>query len=504
LIAARGRALLLALLVGLLTACTVAPLRATSEVGPDQGVVVIRVVVNAAPTGLETGYGALHVSGDTGLYELHRSTVGVVRTAVFTGALPPGRYRLSHFENVGQTVIQRLFVPAALGPFTIKAGQLADLGTLVYQPVGGYVPFGSGKVLLAHTRVEAETRELVQAEFPRVSEAVLAQPMLGWDANPGDADNARVFAHIRGRVVPINDPRLAASGAIYAGSALGQVLVRPAGQPRWQQLDTGTTREILSVAESGGSLVAAGEEGFLVRSTDGGRAWQRLPAPNRGALVHVAAAPDGGLIVVSLLGGEFNVWQSKADGWQSLNRFPFERSYNATLTPAHATSTAARLYVAMPNGTIHTLDLASGRWERTEAPFSLINLQPMADGVLYAWGVRFTNSSWRSEDGGRSWQDLDMARRAGAPIFTNRNTGYVVCIKEIYGGARSVQTTRDGGQTWTETGVLPDSLARVVILNRPMFVHPAGPTLFAFGINGAVFASSDGGATWSEERGGVF
>src|SRR5947208_837408 len=173
--------------------------------------------------------------------------------------------------------------------------------------------------------------------------------MLGWYANPGDADNARVFAHIRGRVVPINDPRLAASGAIYAGSALGQVLVRPAGQPRWQQLDTGTTREILSVAESGGSLVAAGEEGFLVRST------------------------DGGLIVVSLLGGEFNVWQSKADGWQSLNRFPFERSYNATLTPAHATSTAARLYVAMPNGTIHTLDLASGRWERTEAPFSLIN-----------------------------------------------------------------------------------------------------------------------------------
>ena len=153
------------------------------------------------------------------------------RTAVFTGALPPGRYRLSHFENVGQTVIQRLFVPAALGPFTIKAGQLADLGTLVYQPVGGYVPFGSGKVLLAHTRVEAETRELVQAEFPRVSEAVLAQPMLGWDANPGDADNARVFAHIRGRVVAINDPRLAASGSIYAGSALGQVLVRPAGQP---------------------------------------------------------------------------------------------------------------------------------------------------------------------------------------------------------------------------------------------------------------------------------
>ena len=48
-IAARGRALLLALLVGLLTACTVAPLRATSEVGPDQGVVVIRVVVRTRP-----------------------------------------------------------------------------------------------------------------------------------------------------------------------------------------------------------------------------------------------------------------------------------------------------------------------------------------------------------------------------------------------------------------------------------------------------------------------
>jgi photosystem II stability/assembly factor-like uncharacterized protein len=157
----------------------------------------------------------------------------------------------------------------------------------------------------------------------------------------------------------------------------------------------------------------------------------------------------------------------------------------------------------MPNGALHALDLGSGEWHRHQAPFSLLALAPAGDS-LYAYGITFTHSIWTSEDGGRIWRDLDTSRRAGAPAFGDPRTGYVLYIKEIYGSKISVQITRDGGRTWTETGMLPEALERRVLVTRPMLVHPSGPTLFVFGTNGAVYATRDLGATWTEERRGAF
>jgi len=79
--------------VALLAGCSVAPLTPTTEVGPERGVVVLRLATNIAPAGFFANYDKMHLVSDTGIFELSRSTVGVVRTGVFTGALAPGRYR---------------------------------------------------------------------------------------------------------------------------------------------------------------------------------------------------------------------------------------------------------------------------------------------------------------------------------------------------------------------------------------------------------------------------
>jgi hypothetical protein len=79
--------------VALLAGCAVAPLTPTTEVGPERGVVVLRLATNIAPAGFFATYDKMHLVSDTGIFELSRSTVGVVRTGVFTGALAPGRYR---------------------------------------------------------------------------------------------------------------------------------------------------------------------------------------------------------------------------------------------------------------------------------------------------------------------------------------------------------------------------------------------------------------------------
>ena len=492
----RGMVRLVAVVL-LLAGCAVEPLTPTTEVGADSGVVVLRLATNAAPAGFFASYESVQVVSDAGTYTLSRRAPGVVRTGVFTGALAPGRYRVSRFETVGQNFVRSVSVPSAFGSFTVTPGQLTDLGTLIYQPAGG------NKVLFARTSSETETRELVAAAFPKVAQAVLARPVQGWDSSANAADLAKVFAGMRARVAPVNAPLVAPSGAVYAGSALGQVLARRAGEMAWTLLDTGTTREILTVIEDEAAIVAGGEEGFLARSADGGRSWQRMAAPDGGAVLHLVRRPNAGLVLVSLFDRTMTVWERTGERWQVRNQFPFERSFNVGALAPHVVSGPRQLYVGMPNGTIHALDFASGEWQRHEAPFSLITLATAGD-VLYGYGAKMTNSIWISEDGAKTWRDLDTSRRAGAPAFSDAHTGYVLYIKEIYGGKISVQMTKDAGRTWTEGGVLPDAAAGRVIVMKPMVVHPSGPTLLAFGSNGAVFSTRDLGATWMEERRGAF
>jgi hypothetical protein len=229
-----------------------------------------------------------------------------------------------------------------------------------------------------------------------------------------------------------------------------------------------------------------------------------MRAPDGGAVLHLVRRTNAGLLVTSLFERSVTVWEQTGETWQARHQFPFERSFNVIGDlPPYVVSTPTRLYVGMPNGAVHGFDFASGQWQRHEASFSLIALATAGE-ALYAYGGRLTHSIWRSEDGGKTWQDLDTSRRAGAPVFSDPRTGYVLYIKEIYGGKMTVQQTKDAGRTWTETGELPASATRRVIVMRPMVVHPAGPTLFVFATNGAVYSTRDLGATWTEERRGTF
>jgi hypothetical protein len=82
--------LLSALAVMLVAGCSIAPLTPTTEVGPDRGVVVLRLGTNMAPAGFFAGYDKLHIVSDTGIYELSRTAVG---GSVSPAHLAPSRSR---------------------------------------------------------------------------------------------------------------------------------------------------------------------------------------------------------------------------------------------------------------------------------------------------------------------------------------------------------------------------------------------------------------------------
>jgi len=54
-----------------------------------------------------------------------------------------------------------------------------------------------------------------------------------------------------------------------------------------------------------GSVVVAGEAGFLARSTDAGRTFAPLASPYKGSFFGVLATPDGGMLVYGLRGNAF-------------------------------------------------------------------------------------------------------------------------------------------------------------------------------------------------------
>jgi photosystem II stability/assembly factor-like uncharacterized protein len=119
------------------------------------------------------------------------------------------------------------------------------------------------------------------------------------------------------------------------------------------------------------------------------------------------------------------------------------------------------------------------------------------------WAVGSRGALLATTDGGRVWE----VRRAPTEdtlrdvYFVNEQTGWLVCDRSIYllrtkEEPRSyLLKTTDGGETWSRveaTGADVD-----VLLTRVAFVDVARG--WAFGEMGALYATTDGGASWKRQ-----
>jgi photosystem II stability/assembly factor-like uncharacterized protein len=119
------------------------------------------------------------------------------------------------------------------------------------------------------------------------------------------------------------------------------------------------------------------------------------------------------------------------------------------------------------------------------------------------WAVGSRGALLATTDGGRVW----AVRRAPTEdtlrdvYFVNEQTGWLVCDRSIYllrtkEEPRSyLLKTTDGGETWSRveaTGADVD-----VLLTRVAFVDAARG--WAFGEMGALYATTDGGASWKRQ-----
>lgn len=149
------------------------------------------------------------------------------------------------------------------------------------------------------------------------------------------------------------------------------------------RFDNSDGLHLYAIRRIGTALFAAGEQGFLARSTDGGDSFERLETPYRGSFFTLAAPAAGGFVIAGLRGNAY--WST--DGGTTLSKS----------------------------------DVAS--------PVSFSATAGLADGALL-----FVNQAGQmlvSRDGGRSMQPL--AAPAGPPL---------TAVVETADGALAAATVR--------------------------------------------------------------
>ncbi len=261
-------------------------------------------------------------------------------------------------------------------------------------------------------------------------------------------------------------------------------------------------RPMLAAAKAGNRLVAVGLRGVVIYSDDQGKSWQQSDVPVQSDLVAVYfplpadgwAVGHDGVILHSSDGGKS--WVKQLDGRMALK--VFEHYYENKMASADANGTRANrdgttdrsTSDGAASATVAGRDYATALKVVREnfgtgpnLPFLAVWFKDASTGyAVGSFGTLVTTT-----DGGHSWQpafervdnprtlNLNALRGIGGRLFVAGERGGVFRLDNATGSFTSLKTGYDGS-----------------------FFGVAGSdtVLLAFGLQGTIYRSSDGGTTW--------
>jgi photosystem II stability/assembly factor-like uncharacterized protein len=285
------------------------------------------------------------------------------------------------------------------------------------------------------------------------------------------------------------------------------------GGESWKALDLGGTDELFSLDldPRDPQTLFAGTENGLRKSTDGGDSWSTVGGGLgnwfcKGVAFHpkqkntIYAGTTGKGFFKSTDGGETFEPSSAGlgGGW-------VEKLY----APAGA---AGPIFAQMSVG-LYRQD-GPGTWSEIQQPFSP-GEPAKINGILFDRQspkrvyAHDRSKWWRSEDGGRSWQKMDVPEPGMRDMMRGKLAGpdFTALAQDIgdpkifYAGGSSNKdlggtpvNKSNGGKKWDPAGT---GITGGVILLRP-----AAPNVVFAVTKDAVFRTSDGGKSWTSVRAG--
>ena len=245
---------------------------------------------------------------------------------------------------------------------------------------------------------------------------------------------------------------------------------------------------------SGVRAWAAGENGALLVTTDGGASWERQKffLPQRGIDVAFPDAQTGWLVTDA---GTVLVTADGGAGWTVAEKVKLDVKAMAAADAEDAWLAGDSVGAAGGPGASAVLRTTDGgeTWKKT--PFGDVLLTDIAfsdarHGVLVA-----LDRIWSTRDGGRTWH---LRKQVPMTVLTSVAAGDALHAWVVgwgtQDGAPLVYATRDGGVTWRRLRIdvsapKPDAL-------QTKQIACAGEARLWVTCNGGVLATTDGGQTW--------
>ncbi len=276
------------------------------------------------------------------------------------------------------------------------------------------------------------------------------------------------------------------------------------------------TDKFFDVAHTtGDTFVIVGYNGRIIRSEDAGETWIEIESPSEWALNQVQFIGDNGWAV-----GHYGTVIHSRDGGKT-----WTQQQSQTEKTLFSVSFADELngWASGDESTLILTDNGGESWTFKRIEVSEVGLNDdmrlaVPDIMYYSihfvdaqngWMVGEYGNIRNTTDGGQTWGSqhgslIDSLREMGVAAsdvmslsaffrvhFADQNNGIIV------GGAGSVASTSDGGQTW---GWISREGTHADLPNMPIYdlVQPTSDgQIVAVGSNGLVVNSDNNGANWS-------
>lgn len=257
---------------------------------------------------------------------------------------------------------------------------------------------------------------------------------------------------------------------------------------------------LLDGTQAGNAIIAVGERGTVVRSTDRASTWQSISTPTQATLTGVSFAPDGrhgwavghdALILGSSDGGTtwtrqyqgenvqdsfldivaidashaiavgaYGLFVSTVDGGKTWERHPsVAGDFHLNRITRGPTGS---LYLAGESGTLLRSSDAGRTWTAIRTPYegSFYGVAPLGGSTLFAYGLR--GHLYRSTDDGAHWTPVEVPEPV--MLATAATAGSVTWLA---GQARTLLLSGDAGGTVTKAPEPPTTAIAELLLVAP-------------------------------------
>lgn len=220
----------------------------------------------------------------------------------------------------------------------------------------------------------------------------------------------------------------------------------------------------------------------------GGSAWCRVhPQPAPGDLHAVAFDIDAGAGAAALAVGQDGILLRSTDGGAT---WTVGRTAPATDMRDVVYAGPGRAFAVGPNG-IHQSADGGANW--TRIPVAATGLQALARRGTRLLATGDGASVWHSVDGGDTWQEVAVTATTSWQAVANSDAGVALMFgssASIFGEFFFCQRSTDGGLNWSARSPLPWRVTAAAFAE-------AG-TVVAVGAAGHIARSTDAGLTWTE------